>query len=69
MAVPGDESCKEVGPMSEKNPNTDIRCRVSSCTYHCGDRDYCTLHSIQVEPCQNCGQASDESMCASYRHK
>ena len=33
--------------MSEKNPNTDIRCRVSSCTYHCGDRDYCSLHSIQ----------------------
>ena len=23
--------------MHEKNPNTDIRCRVSSCTYHCGD--------------------------------
>ena len=57
--------------MSQKNPNTDIRCRVSSCTYHCGDRDYCSLHSIQVEPCQNCGsgQACDESMCGSYRHK
>ena len=71
IAVPSDKHCKEVVPMSEKNPNTDIRCRVSSCTYHCGDRDYCTLHSIQVEPCQNCGsgQACDESMCGSYRHK
>ena len=57
--------------MSMNEPSTDIRCRVSSCTYHCGDRDYCSLHSIQVEPCQNCGsgQACDESMCGSYRHK
>ena len=71
IAVPSDKLYKEVIPMLEKNPNTDIRCRVSSCTYHCGDRDYCTLHSIQVEPCQNCGsgQACDESMCGSYRHK
>ena len=71
MGVPRDEYCKEVCLMSKNEPNTDIRCRVSSCTYHCGDRDYCTLHSIQVEPCQNCGsgQACDESMCGSYRHK
>ena len=41
MGVPRDEYCKEVCLMSKNEPNTDIRCRVSSCTYHCGDRDYC----------------------------
>ena len=54
-----------------KEPNTGIRCHVSSCSYHCGDCDYCSLHAIQVEPCQNggTGNAADESMCASYRCK
>ncbi len=54
-----------------KEPNTGIRCRVASCSFHCGDCDYCSLHSIQVEPCQKggTGNAADESMCASYRCK
>ncbi|NLD58571.1 MAG: DUF1540 domain-containing protein [Clostridiales bacterium] len=57
--------------MGQKEPNTDIRCRVESCSFHCGDRDYCSLSSIQVEPCQDChsGKAADESMCGSYRKK
>lgn len=55
--------------MSQKKPNTSIRCRVSSCAYHCGERDYCSLNAIQVEPCQSCqsGKPDDESMCGSYR--
>ena len=55
--------------MSQKTPNTGIRCRVSSCAFNCGDQEYCSLNSIQVEPCKDCcnGKASDESMCGSYR--
>jgi len=62
---------KEAEFMGQKEPNTDIRCRVESCSFHCGDRDYCSLSSIQVEPCQDChsGKAADESMCGSYRKK
>lgn len=57
--------------MSQKKPNTDIRCRVTSCAFHCDDQEYCSLNAIQVEPCANCcsGKASDESMCGSYRKK
>ena len=62
---------QEVMTMSQKKPNTQIRCRVSSCAYHCGDEAYCSLKAIQVEPCPNChsGQPADESMCGSYRHE
>ena len=57
--------------MSQKKPNTDIRCRVHSCAYHCGEQEYCSLNAIQVEPCRDCcsGKAADESMCGSYRCK
>jgi len=57
--------------MSQKKPNTDIRCRVTSCAYHCGEQEYCSLNAIQVEPCKDCctGKAADESMCGSYRCK
>lgn len=57
--------------MSRKEANQDIRCRVNSCTYHCGDQEYCSLTSIHVEPCVQCssGKAEDESMCGSYRAK
>ena len=54
--------------MSQKMPNNHIRCRVQSCEYHCENCDYCSLSSIQVEPCQDChtGNAAGESMCGSY---
>jgi hypothetical protein len=57
--------------MSQKKPNTDIRCRVTSCAYHCDDQEYCSLNAIQIEPCTDCctGKACDESMCGSYRCK
>ena len=57
--------------MSMKQANKNIRCRVHSCNYHCEDQDFCSLSSIQVEPCANChdGKSADESMCASYRCK
>ena len=57
--------------MTQKKANHDIRCRVSSCVFHCGDCDCCSLKSIQVEPCANCGDGfpAGETMCASYSNK
>ncbi len=57
--------------MSQKKPNTSIHCRVSSCEYHCGNEEYCSLHAIRVEPCEDCasGAAKDESMCGSYSRR
>ncbi|MDD6882935.1 MAG: DUF1540 domain-containing protein [Eubacteriales bacterium] len=57
--------------MNQKNANTDIRCSVESCVFHCNDCNYCSLQSIQVEPRKDCntGCACDESMCASYRSR
>lgn len=57
--------------MSQKKPNIDISCRVTSCAFHCGDSEYCSLSAIHVEPCPDCctGNASGESMCGSYRCK
>ena len=54
--------------MSQKRPNTSIHCRVSSCEYHCGEAEYCSLGAIRVEPCADCasGMPADESMCGSY---
>ncbi len=54
--------------MSQKCANRSIRCRVSSCAYHCDSDDYCSLQAIQVEPCEGCksGSKADESMCGSY---
>ena len=57
--------------MSQKNPNPNIRCRVSSCAYNCGDKAYCSLQAIQVEPCDcdadQANSKADMSMCGSYR--
>lgn len=57
--------------MSQKTPNTCIRCRVESCAYHCAEKDYCSLGAIQVEPVSAAcsGKCTDESCCASYRHR
>lgn len=55
--------------MARKEANTDIRCGVESCSYHCGEQNYCSLRSIRVEACPSCGSGDpqDESMCGSYR--
>lgn len=60
--------------MSQKNPNPNIRCRVSSCAYNCGEDACCSLRAIQVEPCEGKNRDSaapeskaDASMCGSYR--
>lgn len=57
--------------MSMNQANHDIHCGVDSCKFHCDEQAYCSLRSIHVEPCMNCGsgKADDESMCASYKAK
>ncbi|NLB36197.1 MAG: DUF1540 domain-containing protein [Clostridiales bacterium] len=34
--------------METKSPNQSIGCSVTSCRYHCGDKQYCSLDKIQV---------------------
>ena len=55
--------------MSRKEANTDIRCNVESCAFHCGEQNYCSLRNIHVEACPGCGSGKpeDESACGSYR--
>lgn len=57
--------------MDFKQANEHIACRVNSCEYHCGEKNFCSLSAIQVEPCKDChsGKACDESMCGSYKCK
>ncbi len=45
-----------------------IYCSVGSCSYNAGDKNECTLKSIQVTPCPNCKKDNpeDESFCGSY---
>ena len=35
--------------MGWKNANPNIRCNVSSCSYHCDDKQCCSLDSIDVK--------------------
>lgn len=56
--------------MQSENPgHQTISCSVRSCSYN--DEAYCSLQSIKVAPCQNCGNGKpeDESMCASYESR
>jgi len=57
--------------MANKQPNSDIRCNVKSCSYNCTDQDFCSLRSIHVQARSqgNTGSAADESMCGSYQKK
>lgn len=54
-----------------KTPNSSIRCNVSSCSFNCEGAEYCSLSSIRVEPCKNCGSGcpDSESFCGSYHAK
>lgn len=56
--------------MSKKDVNSDIRCNVNSCAFHCSGEDCCSLKSIHVDACPGCssGEPKDESMCGSYKH-
>lgn len=47
--------------------NNSIKCTVDTCTYHCKNRDYCSLPQIQVGCC--CSNVTDckGTECASFQ--
>ena len=40
-----------------KNANPSIKCSVSSCAYHCNDKNYCSLNEINVGCCDRMATA------------
>lgn len=53
--------------MDTKNANPSIECSVTSCAYHCNDKQYCSLNTIKVG-CQSTDVCScDSTECASFR--
>lgn len=53
--------------MEQKIANPSIECTVSSCAYHCNDKQYCSLNTIKVG-CQESNVGScDNTECASFR--
>ena len=50
--------------------NQKINCTVSSCKYHNGEKEICTLETIHVAPINNVKTMKpDESMCSSYKYE
>lgn len=50
--------------------NQKINCKVSSCRYHNGNEQKCTLEAITVTPMKDVKTMKpDESMCASYKYE
>lgn len=53
--------------MEHKNANPSIECTVTSCAYHCADKQYCSLNSIKVG-FQDANVATSEATeCASFQ--
>ena len=50
-------------------PNQSIKCTVSSCAYHCQDKDYCSLTSIQVGTHEANPTESKCTDCESFQRK
>ncbi|MPM02031.1 hypothetical protein SDC9_48276 [bioreactor metagenome] len=53
--------------MTRKNPNSSIKCSVSSCAFHCDDRSYCSLNEIKVGCCDLNVTDSAATECASFK--
>lgn len=53
--------------MDTKNANPSIECSVTSCAYHCNDKQYCSLNTIKVG-CQESNVATPGATeCASFQ--
>lgn len=50
-------------------PNQSIKCTVSNCAYHCQDKDYCSLNSIQVGTHETNPTESKCTDCESFQRK
>ena len=51
---------------NQNNANQSIKCSVTSCAYHCCDKDYCTLIEIKVGCCDPTVACCDQTQCASF---
>lgn len=54
---------------NKANGHQCINCHVDSCAFNDGKDCTCTLSSIDVQPCCNCGNGKpeDETNCSSYK--
>ena len=52
--------------MDHKNANPSIECSVTSCAYHCTDKQYCSLNSIKVGHQGANVSTSGGTECASF---
>ncbi|MDD2217156.1 MAG: DUF1540 domain-containing protein [Eubacteriales bacterium] len=48
-------------------PNHSIQCNVSSCTHHCGSKDYCSLERITVGTHEKSPTQEECTDCMSFR--
>lgn len=46
--------------------NHNIQCSVGSCAHHAGQKNYCTLNSIQVGCCESNPKCCEGTECASF---
>lgn len=53
--------------MDHKNANPSIQCNVTSCAYHCADKQYCSLNSIKVSHLDPNVSNSGATECASFQ--
>ncbi len=51
----------------ETSGNPSIKCSVSSCAYHSGAKDMCTLQSIKVGCTQQNVSKCEATECASFQ--
>ena len=52
--------------MDQKSCNTSIKCSVSSCAFHNGPYNCCSLESIKVGCCDSHPTKCEGTECASF---
>ena len=52
--------------MDQKSCNTSIKCSVSSCAFHNGPYNCCSLESIKVGCCDSTPTKCEGTVCASF---
>ena len=52
-----------------QNPNMSIRCTVDQCAYHCGEKQYCSLQSVQIGTHESNPTQTQCVDCESFKRK
>jgi len=55
--------------MSEKKPNTCIKCNVTSCKNHCGQENFCSLNSVKIGTKESSPKKCQNIDCESFVSK